>query len=105
MNAVFITKNALEDLKIDGKIIDAEYSCNDGTREFAKELANSDSHIHLLSSDERLGRGKALNRAIKACSGDVICHIDADMPTCLNYLSELIGPVANQGCHVTIVSS
>ncbi len=37
-NAVFITKNVLEDSKIDGEIVVAEDGSNDGTRELAIKL-------------------------------------------------------------------
>ena len=67
-------------------------------------MAGADSHVHLLSSRERLGRGKALNQAIRSCLGDVVCYIDADLATDMTHLPEIINAVANDGYDIAIGS-
>lgn len=44
-------------------------------------------HLH---SDERLGRGNALNRAFKASHGEILGYIDVDLATDMKHLGELI---------------
>jgi glycosyltransferase AglD len=44
-------------------------------------------HLH---SDERQGRGRALNRAFKASRGEILGYIDVDLATDMNHLKELI---------------
>ena len=52
-----------------------------------------DNRIHLLHSDERLGRGKALNRAIHESKGNIVCYYDVDLATDLQHLPELLGAI------------
>ena len=47
-------------------------------------------HIH---SDERLGRGTALNRAFKSAHGDILVYIDVDLATDMLHLSELVDQI------------
>jgi uncharacterized protein (TIRG00374 family) len=51
-------------------------------------------HIH---SDERQGRGRALNRAFKAANGSILCYIDVDLATDMAHLEELIGSIRFEG--------
>ena len=44
-------------------------------------------HLH---SDERQGRGRALNRAFKASRGEILGYIDVDLATDMDHLKELI---------------
>ena len=44
-------------------------------------------HLH---SDERQGRGRALNRAFKASKGDILGYIDVDLATDMRHLKEMI---------------
>ncbi len=50
-------------------------------------------HLH---SDERLGRGKALNRAFKSAHGDILAYIDVDLATDMLHLPELIDRIRNR---------
>ena len=50
----------------DFEIIVAEDGSFDGSAEFVQMYATRDVRVRLLHSDSRLGRGKALNRAILA---------------------------------------
>jgi len=44
-------------------------------------------HLH---SEERQGRGRALNRAFKASKGEILGYIDVDLATDMKYLRELL---------------
>ena len=49
-----------------------------------------DSRVILLHSDERQGRGRALNRALTASNGSIFCYYDVDLATDLKHLPELL---------------
>ncbi len=77
------------------EIIIAEDGSTDGSADLVRELAGDDKRIRLLHSDERLGRGKALNRAIAAAGSPVVCYYDVDLATDMQHLEELIGAIRN----------
>ena len=60
-------------------------------------LSKKYAYVIHLHSDERQGRGKALNRAFKAASGEVLCYIDVDLATDMKYLEKLIRAVSIDG--------
>ncbi len=73
------------------ELIIAEDGSTDGSADFVRQYELRDPRIHLLHSDERLGRGKALNRAIYESKGNIVCYYDVDLATDLQHLPELIG--------------
>lgn len=77
------------------EVIVAEDGSRDGTAEYAREMAERDSRIRHLHSDARLGRGKALNRAIAEARGSIVCYYDVDLATDMRHLGELIGHIRN----------
>jgi glycosyltransferase involved in cell wall biosynthesis len=77
------------------EIIVAEDGSNDGSAEFVRQYAKRDIRIKLLHSDERLGRGKALNRAIYEAKGAIVCYYDVDLATDMRHLPELITTIRN----------
>ena len=77
------------------EIIVAEDGSNDGSAEFVREYATRDKRVRLLHSDERLGRGKALNRAIRDAKGTIVCYYDVDLATDMRHLPELIAAIRN----------
>ena len=82
-------------IKSDFEIIVAEDGSSDGSAEFVREYAKRDIRIKLLHSDERLGRGKALNRAIREAKGAIVCYYDVDLATDMRHLPELITAIRN----------
>ena len=104
IHAVEMTQCTLRNANLEGEIIIAEDGSNDGTHELVAKMAKADPGIILISSDQRLGRGRALNRAIKASNGKIICYIDADLATDMAHLPELIGAVINEGYDIAIGS-
>lgn len=61
---------ALRDIASSFEIIVAEDGSQDGTDDMCDMLANKYDFIIHLHSDERLGRGRALNRAFKISKGE-----------------------------------
>ncbi|RZN33680.1 MAG: glycosyltransferase family 2 protein [Methanosarcinales archaeon] len=75
------------------EIIIAEDGAVDGTDKIAEILASEHSYVVHLHSDERLGRGTALNHAFKLARGDILIYIDVDLATDMLHLSELIDQI------------
>lgn len=75
------------------ELIVAEDGSADGSADFVRQYQVRDSRIHLLHSDERLGRGKALNRAIRDAKGVIVCYYDVDLATDMQHLPELINAI------------
>ncbi|WP_129114839.1 flippase-like domain-containing protein [Halegenticoccus tardaugens] len=81
--ADFLPENAFE-------VIVAEDGCDDRTPEIADRLAASDSRVRHFHSDERLGRGGALERAFESALGDTLVYFDTDLATDMSHLEELV---------------
>ncbi|MFB6112689.1 MAG: flippase-like domain-containing protein [Halodesulfurarchaeum sp.] len=75
------------------EVIVAEDGCEDRTPEIASRLAANDERIRHFHSDERLGRGGALNSAFEAASGETLVYFDTDLATDMKHLEELVESV------------
>jgi glycosyltransferase involved in cell wall biosynthesis len=75
------------------ELIIAEDGSTDGSTELVKQYEQDDPRIRLLHSDERQGRGKALNRAIFESKGKIVCYFDVDLATDMQHLPELIDAI------------
>jgi uncharacterized protein (TIRG00374 family) len=95
--AVFATAETLFKITDHFEIIIAEDGSTDGTDRIASELSKEYPYVVHLHSDKRQGRGKALSRAFKAASGEVLCYIDVDLATDMKYLEKLIRAVSKEG--------
>ncbi len=84
---------ALRKLTVSFEIVIAEDGSTDGTDRIADELAKELHYVKHLHSKDRLGRGKALNRAFKSSSGEIVAYLDVDLATDLNHLEELIDSI------------
>jgi len=82
------------------EVIVAEDGCSDRTPEIADRLAREDSRVRHVHSDERLGRGGALERAFEATRGDTLVYYDTDLATEMDHLEELVESVRTEGYDV-----
>lgn len=83
------------------ELIIAEDGSTDGSAEAVREWEQRDSRVRLFHSDERLGRGKALNRAFAAASGPIVCYYDVDLATDMAHLEELIQAIRDGAAAAT----
>jgi hypothetical protein len=75
------------------EVIVAEDGCDDRTPEIAGRLAAEDDRVRHFHSDERLGRGGALERAFEAAHGETLVYFDTDLATDMKHLEELVESV------------
>ena len=81
--AAFLPANAFE-------VIIAEDGCDDRTPEIADRLAAEDTRVRHVHSDDRLGRGGALEYEFAAADGDTLVYFDTDLATDMRHLEELV---------------
>ena len=75
------------------EVIVAEDGCEDATPEIADRLAAAHPAVRHVHSDERLGRGGALEYAFARAEGDTLVYFDTDLATDLAHLEELVESV------------
>jgi glycosyltransferase AglD len=83
----------LQEITPDFELIIAEDGSSDGSAELVRSWEARDPRVRLLHSDERLGRGRALNRAMAAAKGNISCYYDVDLATGMDHLPTLIGAI------------
>lgn len=81
------------------EVIVAEDGCTDRTPKIARELAD-EGRVRHVHSDERLGRGRALEEAFRAARGETLVYFDCDLATDLSHLEELVESVRSGGYDV-----
>jgi len=84
------TAAALREISSSFEIIIAEDGSKDGTDRICESLAKKYDFVKHLHSQERQGRGRALDRAFRSSSGDILGYIDVDLATDMQHLLELI---------------
>jgi hypothetical protein len=94
-DTVRTTLATLDDFLPEGsfEVIVAEDGCDDRTPDIADELAIEYEAVRHFHSDERLGRGGALNFAFERAAGDVLVYFDTDLATDMRHLEELVESV------------
>jgi glycosyltransferase involved in cell wall biosynthesis len=75
------------------EVIVAEDGSTDGSTAFVRDYEMKSPKVRLLHSDTRLGRGTALNHAIREAQGSIVCYYDVDLATDMQHLPELIGAI------------
>jgi glycosyltransferase involved in cell wall biosynthesis len=68
------------------EIIVAEDGSTDGTDRILANLSKRNPHLSFLHSPVRLGKGKAIKKALRSARGDVIIFMDVDLSASLKYL-------------------
>jgi uncharacterized membrane protein YbhN (UPF0104 family) len=82
------------------EVVVAEDGCTDRTPEIAERLAAGDERVRHLHSDDRLGRGGALEFAFERAAGDTLVYFDTDMATDMRHLEELVESVRSGECDI-----
>ena len=72
------------------EIIVTEDGSTDGTERVVASLSQSNPQLCLRHSPVRLGKGKAIKRALASAKGDVIVFMDVDLATSLDYLPQIV---------------
>ena len=72
------------------EVLVAEDGCDDRTPDIADRMAAEDDRVRHFHSDDRLGRGGALEHAFAAAAGDTLVYFDTDLATDMRHLEELI---------------
>jgi len=92
---VVVTLDALAEFLPTGtfEVIVAEDGCDDGTPEIATRLAETDERVRHVHSDDRLGRGGALEFAFERAEGETLVYFDTDLATDMRHLEELVESV------------
>jgi uncharacterized membrane protein YbhN (UPF0104 family) len=75
------------------EVIVAEDGCEDRTPDIADELAADHDPVRHIHSEERLGRGGALERAFRKAGGETLAYFDTDLATDMRHAEELIESV------------
>jgi uncharacterized membrane protein YbhN (UPF0104 family) len=89
---VEVTLSTLADFLPAGsfEVIVAEDGCDDRTPEIATRMAEDDDRVRHIHSDERLGRGGALEYAFRRAEGETLVYFDTDLATDMSHLEELV---------------
>ncbi|WP_292370272.1 dolichyl-phosphate beta-glucosyltransferase [Methanoregula sp. UBA64] len=93
--ALPVSLETLAKITDDFEIIVAEDGSTDGSAEYVREFGTKNPKIRLFHSDTRLGRGTALNRAIREAKGTIVCYYDVDLATDMQHLPELVAAIEN----------
>jgi len=82
------------------EVIVAEDGCADRTPEIASRMAEADERVRHVHSDERLGRGGALECAFRQAHGETLVYFDTDLATDMHHLEELVESIRTEGYDV-----
>ena len=82
------------------EVIVAEDGCEDRTPAIADELEAEYETVRHIHSDERLGRGGALEFAFREAAGQTLVYFDTDLATDMDHLEELVGSIRTEGYDV-----
>jgi glycosyltransferase involved in cell wall biosynthesis len=79
------------------ELIVAEDGSTDGTDHIVAGLSRSNPRLNLLHSPVRLGKGKAVKKALSSAKGNVIVFMDVDLATSLDYLPRIVRLARTRG--------
>jgi glycosyltransferase involved in cell wall biosynthesis len=72
------------------EVIVVEDGSTDGTPDIVAGLSKTDSHLSLLHSTVRLGKGNAIKKGLRSAVGDVVVFMDVDLATSLAFLPRMV---------------
>ncbi len=92
-HAIPVSLQYLGEITPDFELIIAEDGSTDGSADLVRETSRQDPRVRLLHSDERLGRGRALNRAFRETSAPIVLYYDVDLATSMEHLRKLVSAI------------
>jgi len=95
-STVHLVSTTLNDITKNYEILIAEDGSTDGTACIAERLVKKyRGRVRHIHSKKRLGRGLALENALKASKGPIVAYMDSDLATDLRHLKEIILVIRN----------
>ena len=89
-----------DNLPHDWRIVVADNGSTDATLAVATGFAESrPDEVGVIHLDER-GRGRALKRAWRESTADVVSYMDVDLSTGLDAFPPLVAAIVDKGCHL-----
>ena len=89
-----------DNLRHDWRIVVADNGSTDATLAVATGFAESrPNEVGVIHLDER-GRGRALKRAWRESTADVVSYMDVDLSTGLDAFPPLVAAITDEGCHL-----
>jgi len=95
--SVLAVEVALNPLAESYEIIVSEDGSTDGTDSIVSKMSKFNPNLFLLHSSTRLGKGRAIKKAIDFSSGKIIVFMDVDLATSLECLPKLLESVKEKG--------
>jgi glycosyltransferase involved in cell wall biosynthesis len=83
-------KQAAHSFSVSYELIVAEDGSTDGTEKVVLNQSRRNPQLRLLHSPARLGKGKAIKKALASAKGDIIVFMDVDLSTSLKYLPQIV---------------
>lgn len=94
---IFEVEAVVRNLSNSYEIIVSEDGSTDGTDAIVLKMAKVNPNLRLLHSPERLGKGKAIKKAVNNSRGKIVTFMDVDLATDLVCLPKLISIVKEKG--------
>lgn len=99
--AIPVSLEVLEGCADRFELVVAEDGSTDGSAELVSEWNARDPRVRLVHSDERLGRGRALNWVFRASTAPIVCYYDVDLATDMRHLEPLVAAVRDGAAMTT----
>lgn len=87
----------LNRLRVSYNVVIVEDGSNDGTHKIASKIASKTPYVKTIHMRNRVGKGTAINNALKHVRQGLIVIMDADLATNLKCLPELIRTARDSG--------
>lgn len=102
-DTVEVSIDRLSNICNEFEVIVSDNRSTDDTAELVKHQAEKSEYIRYVY-EPNPGRGLAVETGFQAAQGDILCFIDDDLSTNMDYLTELLYPIANDTADLTVGS-
>jgi len=102
----YLLDKTFTESKLNYEVVIVDDSSPDGTLEIAKKLRSSfgEKHVTIVSRKGKLGLGSAYSAGLKACKGDRVILMDADLSHHPKFIPQMIEQMDSSGEKVHIVT-